>query len=272
MFLKDIVMVEENILKITFGLITDGKNDNRLLQIIKSIQSLEIEFFEILVVGNSKINLEGVRIVNFTESPHGAWITKKKNLITLLAQYDTIVYSHDYFVFDKLWFIEFSNMDNFDVAMCAIKSPDGARYRDWTLWPHNGNLMDLLVIGHRCLMPYSITLLNEFMYISGGFWIADKQFMLSNPLDENLFAGQSEDVEWSMRIRKHARYLISHKAVVYSLKDNPRVMRDSGPMLSGILWMGQNKYFKAMLKIKISPKFLAFCNFIFNRVHRIVRI
>ena len=225
-----------------------------------------------MIVGNSAIHLEGVRVISFTESPSGAWITKKKNLITSLARYDTIVYSHDYFIFDKSWFIEFSKIDNFDVAMCAIKSPDDARYRDWTLWPHNGNLMDLLVLGHRCLIPYSTNHLKEFMYISGGFWIADRQFMLRNPLNENLFAGQSEDVEWSIRIREHARYLISHKAIVYSLKDNPRVMRDAGAILNGIFWMAQNKHFKAMLKIEISPKFRDLCNLIYNRLSRIFRI
>lgn len=269
--LQDKVVVEEKILKITFGLITDGKNDDRLFQIINSIKSLEIEFFEILVVGNSAINLEGVRVISFAESPIGAWITKKKNLITALASYDIIVYSHDYFIFDKSWFKEFSKIDDFDVAMCAIKSPDDVRYRDWTLWPHNGNLMDLLVLGHRCLIPYSIDYLKEFMYISGSFWIADRKFMLMNPLDENLFAGQGEDVEWSIRIRNHARYLVSHKAIVYSLKENPRVMSDAGMMLKGILWLGKNRYVKELLKIKISPKFIVLCNFVYKRLYRIVR-
>jgi len=263
-YLHVIICLEGGLLKITFGLITDGKNDSRIFQIVESIKALNIEFFEILIVGSSGINLEKVKVIEFTESPSGAWITRKKNLITSAAKYEIIVYLHDYFIFDKDWFKEFSKTDDFDVAMCVIKSPGNVRYRDWTLWPHNGNLMDLFVLGHRCLIPYSISHLKEFMYVSGGFWIADKQFMLKHPLDESIFAGQSEDVEWSMRMRGSAKFLVNSRAIVYSLKDNPRVMRETGAILNAIFWLAQNKYFKSILKIKISPKVM----YSFNLSHQ----
>jgi hypothetical protein len=258
-------------LKITFGLITDGKNDARIFQIIESIKALGIEYFEIVVVGNSGIDLPGVKVIEFIESPLGAWITKKKNVLTSVAKYDIIVYSHDYFVFDKDWFKEFSKLDDFDIAMCAIRSPGNVRYRDWSLWPHNGNLMDLLVLGHRCLIPYSIDYLKEFMYVSGGFWVARKQFMLQNPLNESIFAGQSEDVEWSIRIRDTAKYLINDKAIVYSLKENPRVMKNSGIFLKIVFWLAKNKSFKTLLKIRLSPEFLFLCDRLYRRLSRVFR-
>jgi hypothetical protein len=131
--------------------------------------------------------------------------------------------------------------------------------------------MDLLVLGHRCVIPYSINHLKEFMYVSGSFWVAHKKFMLKNPLNESIFAGQGEDVEWSMRIRDSAKYLVNHRAIVYSLKENPRVMRDTGALLNVIFWLAKNRYFKALLKTKISPKFLHLCDYLYKRFSRLLR-
>lgn len=241
-------------MNITFGVITDGKNDERLVRVCASIEALKIESYEVIVVGNSRIRARNAKVVPFVESPHGAWITKKKNLITRLAAYPNIVYLHDYFIFDTKWYEVFSTTRNFDVAMCEIVSPENTRYRDWTLWPHNGTLIDLLLAGKHCLIPYSCDYLKEFMYISGSFWIAKRDFMLKNPLDESLFAGDGEDVEWSLRIRENARIVMVQGATINSLKNNNVVMREIGGLLRLILGMARFKQIKRLYKLEVSAR------------------
>ena len=75
----------------TFGIITDGKNDSYLNQVIDSIELLKIPEYEIIVVGNSKINRNKTFVIEFDESIKKSWITKKKNLITQNAKYSNIV-------------------------------------------------------------------------------------------------------------------------------------------------------------------------------------
>ena len=56
------------------------------------------------------------------------------------------------------------------------------------------------------------------MYISGGYWVAKKKFMLANPLDESLRWGESEDVEWSLRIRDKFKYVMNINSTVKTIK------------------------------------------------------
>ena len=68
-------------MSITFGFITDGKNDELLMQGIHSAINSGIDDFEVIVIGNSTIQHPGVRIINFNESDKIGWITRKKNLV-----------------------------------------------------------------------------------------------------------------------------------------------------------------------------------------------
>jgi hypothetical protein len=52
------------------------------------------------------------------------------------------------------------------------------------------------------------------MYISGAYFCVKKDFYLANPLNESLFWGESEDVEWSCRVRKLTDFKINTKSSV----------------------------------------------------------
>jgi hypothetical protein len=52
------------------------------------------------------------------------------------------------------------------------------------------------------------------MYISGNYFLVKKSFILSNPLNEDLTWGMSEDVEWSLRIRDTAVIKCNGKSIV----------------------------------------------------------
>jgi hypothetical protein len=203
----------------TFGIITYQKDpQNTLSLIINSIKDLNIPNYEIIIIGGDEdYKSENLSIYSFEENPKGGWITKKKNLITKHAKYENIVYLHDYMIFDKDWYINFLNFGNdFKVCMNQMINPDGTRFRDWTLWAESAEEIGIPHLHY--LIPYDITNLSRLMYFSGSYWVAKKEVMEEFPLNENLLWGQSEDVEWSKRIREKYNFSINKNSKVKLLK------------------------------------------------------
>jgi hypothetical protein len=146
-------------MKFTFGIITAGNSDDSLNAVIDSIEKQNIPEYQILIIGNSNVSRINTFIIPFDESIREAWITRKKNLITINSRYDNIVYSHDYVLFEDGWYQGFLQFgDDFKVCMNKVINPDYSRFRDWVIWPHNENFMDSIVLPNReCLLPYDIT-------------------------------------------------------------------------------------------------------------------
>jgi len=203
----------------TFGIITNGDNPQLLSVLIESIcNDMPHNDYQIVVVGNCNINHSKVMVLPFDESQKPGWITRKKNIITAHAQFDNIVYSHDYFSIRPGWYRGFEKFgDDWDVAMNVLIKSDGTRFRDWCIWddPDHGPAWTQFELfcpdwgiyrpGSPRLAPYDYTK-TQHMYISGGYWVAKKQFMTEYPLDEQWGWCQAEDVEWSDRIRTVAKY------------------------------------------------------------------
>jgi hypothetical protein len=78
--------------------------------------------------------------------------------------------------------------------------------------------MDDIVSGHKCIIPYDITHLSKYMYISGSWWMAKMKVMEEFPLDNNLKHCESEDVEWSKRVRSKYNFSINKYSTVTFLK------------------------------------------------------
>jgi hypothetical protein len=199
----------------TFGIITSQKDAlNSLSSIIDSIKNLNIPNYEIIIIGGDEdYKSQNISIYSFEENPNGWWITKKKNLITKYAKYSNIVYLHDYIIFDKDWYKNFLNFgDNFNICMTQILNPDDTRFRDWCLWAESATKIGIPY--PKYLVPYNFKYLSKVMYISGTYWIAKKQVMEEFPLNENLFWGQGEDVEWSKNVTKKYNFSINPNAIV----------------------------------------------------------
>jgi len=207
-------------MKFTFGIITGGNSDHSLNLIIDSIESQGISEYEVLIVGNSNVFRKNTFVISFDETKKQAWITKKKNLITTNAKYENIVYSHDYVVFEPDWYKGYLKFgENFKVCMNKFVNPDYSRFRDWVIWPCNNNFMDDIVLPNReCLIPYEMTHLSKYQYISGTYWVAKRDVMLKFPLDENLSWGQGEDVVWSKNVRSKYTFSMNPHSTVKSLK------------------------------------------------------
>lgn len=207
-------------MQFTFGIITGGNSDDNINMIIDSIEGQNIPEYQVLIIGNSFVSRKNTLVIPFDESIKRSWITKKKNLITNNARYDNIVYSHDYVVFESDWYAGYLRFgDDFHVCMNKFVNPNHSRFRDWVIWPHNENFMDDIVLPNReCLIPYEMTHLSKYQYISGTYWVAKKILMKEFPLDENLVWGQGEDVIWSKKVREKYNFSMNPYSTVRSLK------------------------------------------------------
>jgi hypothetical protein len=186
---------------------------------------MEIGSYEVLVVGGHLINRKNTRTIEFDDSINQQSISEKKNIITRNSVFDNIVYLHDYIKFDKSWytnFLEFGN--NFQICINPILNTDGTRYRDWCLWKDDAKNY---VSNDNYLIPYDVKHLSGMMYISGAYWIAKKEFMLKNPLNEILKWGQGEDVEWSLRVRELTEFKINVNSIVKLMKYKDRIFNET---------------------------------------------
>lgn len=237
-------------MKFTFGIITGQINRDfydRIMQFRHSLNWLNIYEYEVLIVGPKIEPLElgpehtyfnepekvnkfcGYHYIQFDEKIKPNWITRKKNILAEEAKYDNIVFLHDYVVLGRDWFrgfLEFGG--DWDVCMTRIDNLDGTRFRDWITWDDPdfggpGKIYEkwcpngLICNGGPTLVDYSYKK-THLMYTSGTYFIAKKQFMLENPLDESLSWGEGEDVEWSLRVRNKWNYRMNHLSSVKLLK------------------------------------------------------
>lgn len=220
-------------MKFTFGIITSadlsGYTPNRLNTIFESIALDEsYDDVEVVVVGGKKsYTWEHYTFIAFDESKKTNWITRKKNIITENAKYDNIVYMHDYVSLMPGWYKGFEQFgDNFDVCVTKMQNADGSRFRDWTIHPDDITH----IIGPwngKYLLPYDVSDLSKYMYISGAYWIAKKDIMEKYPLDENLSWGEGEDVKWSMEVRKNHKFSLNPYSTVRLLKQKETIFSNA---------------------------------------------
>ncbi len=156
-------------MKFTFGIVTNG-NDEVISKIIDSIEIQKIPTYEILIVGNSDLKRSHTTVIPFNETQKVSWITRKKNIITELAKYENIVYLHDYITFDKDWYKgQLQAGEDYKVRVDRIVNKDGTRGGDWLLCPWDDTFVSKLVAPTlSCLLPYDLTHLSKYMYISGA--------------------------------------------------------------------------------------------------------
>lgn len=202
----------------TFGIITGGNNEMMINKIVDSIENENIPNYEIIIIGSCNINRVNTKVLPFDETIKRGWITKKKNLITREAKYENIVYLHDYIKLISGWYNgQILAGNDFKIRMDKIIDNNGQRFRDWCIWPHNNNVMDV-IIGRDCLIPYDIKHLSKYMYISGSYWIAKKEVMMEYPLNEQLTWGEGEDVLWSKQVREMYNFDMNINSSVFILK------------------------------------------------------
>jgi hypothetical protein len=184
----------------TFGLLTLGKNRERTLAYIRSIEQASLANYEILVVVPQRLKyLEGVKHLKqivFNQRDDLGWITRKKNLICEAARYSDILICHDRYELDPSFHSDWEAWGySYGIAGPRARLPDGRRGMDWVVassqnhtWS-NGGLLD-----YRSYSPY--------VYIPGGATAVRKSFWKRYPWNENLYWNEHEDVELCRRAQR----------------------------------------------------------------------
>lgn len=220
-------------MKFTFGIITTLQTVGFLQTILDSITfQRALPDFEVIIVGGNEPVREGnLTIIPFDESIKPQWITRKKNIIIEESKGENIVFLHDYVHLLPNWIEGFEHFDEFNVCVSPIINADGTRFRDWLLDDEcvKHILGPEMGAGNPYMLPYDVTHLTRFMYISGAYWVAKREFMKRFPLNEELTWGQGEDVEWSNRAKTATDFKINIHSPVNLLKYKPREFRESTP-------------------------------------------
>ncbi|MGX9519175.1 hypothetical protein ACWX0P_10320 [Vibrio mediterranei] len=230
----------------SFCIVTAPGNEDVLNKCLGKIYSEfhGVDNYEIIVVGNpslEKLTLKNkVRIINFPEKVFeinfsmGSFkkalrkmslvpmfyrtgdICRKKNLAANIAKYDSMCVMHDYVGLEPGWRKGYDNFSSsWSVCMNIVLNKDGERHRDWMAWDHPALTKGECKIC-PCLIPYDKY--TKYMYISGAYFCVKTSFFADNLLDESLFWGEGEDVEWSLRVREKTKFKMNCGSSVKYLK------------------------------------------------------
>ncbi len=205
-------------MSISFCMITDGKDTNRVNEIIDSIEANNIppENYEIIVVGGEPLSRKNTAVVPFDETIKPSHITRKKNIAFKLAKFETIAIGHDYVSYAPNFYNSFLDFGDFDVAMVKILNQDNTRYTDWcTFDTPCGVNPDRLT---RKWLDYDDHSKINVQYVSGTFWVCKKQYQLRYLLDESKSWGQSEDLAMSYAMRDNWNYRMNKNTHVKFIK------------------------------------------------------
>lgn len=212
----------------SFGIITDGTAKPRIDRIIASIRREPIKEYEIIIVGGEPWAAhKDVVHIPFDEAAYPPQhITKKKNLITAASKFENVCYLHDYLELCPGWYSGFQTFGNdWKICMTRMANLHGQRFRDWTLEPLAGLVKD----SYSCLLPYDVTDLSRYQYISGAYWCAKKNIMQEIPQDERRHWGSAEDIEWSRRANLKYDFSMNPHSEVHLLKEKGVVFGPASP-------------------------------------------
>jgi GT2 family glycosyltransferase len=100
--------------------------------------------------------------------------------------------------------------NDWDLAMTRVSDIKGRRFYDWINWDHPSKT-------RYAPVDYDNSSDAQYNFVPGAYWIAKKTLMLNQPLNEELTWGESEDIEWSLRVRNF-KYVMIKDAEVRHLK------------------------------------------------------
>lgn len=190
----------------TFGILTAYEEPSRVAAVVRSIRELNIPGAEIIIAGSYS---EHAPILDVHHILTDGWITRKKNLIASLAQHDTLVLLHDYFLFHPEWYNEYQRFGiEWDICSNPQLLMNGKRhFTDWTVW-------DSPQYPRYHSLAYDDWSQTKYQYISGGYFLVKRDFLREHPLNEDMQPGSPEDVEWSLRVRDRAVIKCNPHAIV----------------------------------------------------------
>ena len=175
-----------------FGIITDGKDNAMLKQVIRAIE-LYAGVQPVICGETAKLDTKQYRQIYAPDLARDGRLGAMRNMLIdergdadIVVIMDDDIILHENFIqgFDKLGYNEW------DIASCKILNPDGTRYWDWKV--HRN--------GYNWLIPYDQT--DRDISITGGLIVAKAHIFDKVCWNPALGFYEKEDVEFSDLLRR----------------------------------------------------------------------
>lgn len=201
---------------ISFCLITDGKEPDKLEAQLTSIHALGVPHYEIIVSGNPPVGIDADCIVPMPATAMQGRLGALRNGAAWRAQGEILVVTDDDMLFHPGWYegLQACTAD-WDVMACRIHNPDGSRYWDWKA--HSN--------GKNWLLDYNET--NELVSLTGGLTICKRHVWEHVKWNDDLCFNQAEDVDFTNRV-KAAGYSIVFNPLMTITHDAPYTQKGVG--------------------------------------------
>lgn len=221
---------DDHIDRWSFGIVSDGRKNDRILNIIHQIKNFNIPVYEILICGPSPSSslpeyvkvLDDSDLYNDVRTP----ISKKKNRIIQQARYNNLVIIHDRISFHDQWYSKMIEHGNYFDQMCMRILDESSRLRriqDWMEIFH-----DITLFEHSSAKEMSYTDWSKHIYVNGGALIIKKHIIEEVLLNPNLHWGEMEDVDLSERLYSHGSLLTFFRDN-YLVTQTHRISGDDSP-------------------------------------------
>lgn len=154
----------------SFCICTNGKAPDTLSDEIRSIRSLNMPAYEMLVAGTLPPNFgcKDIQYIPAMEAARSGRQGEMRNLLLKAARYDTVVFADDDLIFREDFYSGLLHFgDNFDVLCVNVLDMEGTRYWNWaTIGGPRGHV----------LLDYTES--DPFLYITGALcivksWVAE---------------------------------------------------------------------------------------------------
>lgn len=200
--IQPVLPVDDRISRWSFGIVSDGRKNERVLNIINQITAFKIPEYEILICGPSpSLQLpERVAVLDDKDLYFDVRIpiSKKKNRIIDHARYNNLVIMHDRISFAENWYEQICKYGNYFDQLCMpILDEDtrSLRVNDWLKSFH-----DFTEFQKAKSTRLDYTKWDRHIYSDGGFMLLKKHILAKVKLNPYLNWGEIEDVDLSERL------------------------------------------------------------------------
>lgn len=178
----------------SFGIITNGKRNEKLARLIDSIRSQKCDSgsMEILIAGcvENFSDQGDVRTFPMAQAAEEGRLGAMRNVLAKAAEFNKFVCLDDDFLLHPQWTEAVEEVqDDFDVATGIILNPDLSRYCDWV------NIIE----NYTFLRAYHETF-DTCQYVTGGYGIYKDFIFTEHSWNDELGFYQGEDVSFSKKL------------------------------------------------------------------------
>lgn len=182
------------VMKWYFGIITDGRDKKTLYEVLASINAVKTNLDNVAICGNVNGIYGADNLISMPDMARDGRLGAMRNLLVdQRGDADIIVIMDDDIILDKNFIQGFDKFgyNDWDVASCKIRNPDGTRYWDWKIYRE----------GMNWLIPYDQT--SKHISLTGGLIVAKAYVFDKVCWNPSLGFYEKEDVAFSDLLKRH---------------------------------------------------------------------